>query len=187
MTTPVRCVAAVAVFLSVAAHARAQQTPEAPLAPNCRTTLVYNWPTGPRHYECCARSELPEVLAPTDEPATSGADGPPESIVRFLADEKMRLDAARQTSCVDLMELTPLERALRQVQATFGSCTRFVVYDHFPCSCENSCGNVNLFVCDCPGVPFGELPETKPQDSLGSQPQLVSEILTPCSKLSTCN
>ena len=149
--------------------------------------MTYKWPTAPRHFECCARLEpLTTTLAPRGD-ATPEGDAPPETIVRFLADERMRLQSAPQASCVDLMTLTPVERALRRIQARFGNCTTFVVYDHFPCSCENFCNNANLFVCNCPGVPFGQLPEIGPQDSLGSQPELVSEMLTPCSSKSTCN
>lgn len=178
-------VIALMALLSLSSEIGAQEEYGTALVPNCRTTFTYLWPTEPRQYECCARSEPAEIFAQEDDQATT-KKGETASIIKFRADEAMRLDAP-QASCVDLSELTPLERILRDARKTFGSCTRFVVYDHFPCTCENSCNDVNDFFCTCPGVPPGELPEIKPQDSLGSQPELISETLTPCGRLSSCN
>lgn len=154
-----------------------------PLAPCCKYTRYYLWPSEPQTYECCAtppdRVVAPALVAPA----------PPESDPRGqVSVNEASPRIVRRTvehGCVNLSELTPLERLLRSVRRSFGACVQFVVYDHFPCECNTECNDPTWF-CDCPGVAPGDLPEIKPQDSLGSQPEFVSTMCFPCNSQSTC-
>lgn len=163
--------------------------PSALVAPCCRFTNYYLWPSEPQHWECCAPLVEPVLSA---ELAGGGTAPEPEvavprgSLTLNRANPRVGRRGV-ENSCVNLATLTPLERLVRQLRSrTRVSCVEFVVYDHFPCSCETLC-NDPTWVCDCPGVPIGELPEIKPQDSLGSQPEFLGTQCFPCNELSSCS
>ena len=152
-------------------------------------TNVYLFPSAPRYFECCTGRQPPEIFrlrgAAVPQAAETQAGDPPRSVVKPNPRSTRLLKAVPTSVCVDLATLSPLERALRQAQAHLGQCVRFVTYDHFPCQCETSCVGQG-WLCNCPGVPPGQLPEIKPQDSLGSQPELLGTFCTPCNNLSMC-
>lgn len=159
--------------------------PSALLAPCCRFVNYYLWPSEPQHYRCCVTR--PQELAPLTGgqvavPVAPADDGivvtPNASSPRLI-----RRDA--EPTCVNLTQLSPLERLLSQT-VFGGSCVDFVSYEHFPCSCQTFCNDAS-WLCNCPGVPAGELPEIKPQDSLGSQPEFLSTTCIPCNTQSTCS
>lgn len=177
-------VAALAMVLSATVLAQESQKGNDDEALICasRTTNFYLFPSAPKTYECCNAAE-PVVVA-----GAAGAAGAPDpqSVVTPNAGSARVVASAPPANCVDVATLTPIERAIRA--STVASCVRFVVYDHFPCQCFTGCapGQCGVWTCDCPNVAPGELPEIKPQDSLGSQPELIGSICTPCSRLSTC-
>ena len=181
--------------LEPVAFADATQTPQVTqskpdpvqLQPCCRFTNYYLWPSGPIYYQCCAAP--PELVA---DPLSSGSS-PAASEVPRLPPGKVTINEKNprvlgrgvESTCVNLSELTPFERFVRSVRA-LGTCVDFVAYDHFPCSCETKCNDVT-WLCDCPGVPPGQLPEIGPQDSLGSRPEFLGTICLPCNQQSTCS
>lgn len=154
---------------------------KAQLVPCSKTTYIYKYPAGFRTYECCTPSD-PQVVT-SDTVDKKQAAGP---VTRYLSEGAIASADRPATTCTDLSTLTLTERARRSASVFLGTCNRFSVYEHEICSCENSCADVNTFLCSCPGVPAGELPEIKPQDSLGSQPELIAESCTPCGRLSSC-
>lgn len=155
----------------------------------CKFTNYYLFPSGPNFYQCCAAP--PEFVVAT--PLTSGSSAAGQEAQRVnlpstvTVNEKNTrvLKRGVEPSCVNLSELTPLERLLRSTRVNLGGCVEFVTYDHFPCTCETRCNDPD-WLCDCPGVPPGQLPEIKPQDSLGSQPEFLGTVCTPCNTQSTC-
>jgi len=190
-------VAAVAGIVATAVSPVSAQQPTAPAyeqptplaAVNCRYVNYYLWPSEPQSYECCAAPE-PPVLAETfgaaaGPEATAPQQTAPRGSVTVNRDNP-RVGRALAQTCVNLSALTPFERLLRQLRSrAFSSCVQFVVYDHFPCTCETQCNDASWF-CDCPGVPPGQLPEIKPQDSIGSQPEFLGTVAIPCGSLSNC-
>ena len=159
--------------------------------PCCMFQNFYLFPSGPNYYQCCSGPpdfvlENPLVGVP------SGAEqealrAKPRSSVTLNEKSARTLSAGVEQSCVKLSELTPLERLLRSRLALFGTCINFVVYDHFPCSCKTRCDDNVDWLCDCPGVPPGQLPEIGPQDSLHSRPEFLGTTCTPCNPKSTCS
>ena len=176
------CVIAV-LILSATGTLRAQPTGypgNLQLAPGKQTTLTYKYPVGLKTYECCTPSD-PLVLAP--ETAKKPGAGP---VMRFSGEGVIASANRIVTTCTDLSSLTPIEKIRRATTVFLGTCNQFSFYEHVICACENSCADVNAFSCNCPGLPAGQLPEIKPQDSLGSQPELIAETCTPCGPLSSC-
>jgi len=155
-------------------------------APCCRFVNFYLWPSEPQHYRCC--SGLPDqVVSPALGGPAPGAVPPTYDrvVVTPNASNPRIVRRSSEPICVNLSQLTPIERLLSQT-VFGGSCVDFVTYDHFPCSCQTFCNDAS-WLCNCPGVPAGELPEIKPQDSLGSQPEFLSTTCIPCNTQSTCS
>ena len=160
-------------------------SPPVLLAPCCKFTNYYLFPSGPVYLQCCAPLSEPVAALPLSGPSAAAQEAPGESLQSTVTINKENarvLARGVEPTCVRLSELTPLERLVRSLRAV---CVSFVTYDHSPCSCETRC-NDPAWLCDCPGVPPGELPETPPQDSLGSQPEFLGTICTPCNTQSTC-
>jgi hypothetical protein len=152
-------------------------------APCCRFTNFYLFPSGPKFYQCC--SGAPDLVFQQLVSTPSAAD--PEALrSKVTLNEKSTYIVRKglEGSCVNLSELTPFEKFVR-TQANL-HCVDVAIYDHFPCSCETRCSDVT-WRCDCPGVPLGELPEIKPQDSQRSRPEFVGTICIPCNQQSTCS
>ena len=178
----VTCAFIAALLLSVAANA----------APCSKLTNTYLWPMAPKYYECCTdRPELvvaAELSSTLDEGSNEGYPERPRSVVTPNQHSASVLRQSVEATCVDLSDLSPLERTLRQPRV--GSCIRFVSYDHFPCTCETSCNpekeGVSEWTCSCPGLTPGELPVIQEQDSLRSQPELMGQICQECNTASSC-
>lgn len=158
-------------------------------APCCKFTNYYLFPSGPNFYQCCAAPPELVVANPLVSSPTASDQEALESSPRIYVtiNEKSARILRRgvEPSCVNLSELTPLQRFLRSSRVSLGNCVDFVTYDHFPCSCETQCNDAD-WLCDCPGIAPGQLPEIKPQDSLGSQPEFLGTVCTPCNTQSTC-
>lgn len=153
--------------------------------PGFKWTNLYLFPSAPKYYECCAEQRAPEIASALGGDGTRGE--PSRSVVKPNPKSARIVKTAPAPNCVDLSILSPLDRLLRLAQAELARCVRFVTYDHFPCQCETSCNPSNIdWQCDCPNVPPGQLPEIKPQDSLGSQPEFLGTICTPCNSASVC-
>ncbi|MGH9363152.1 MAG: hypothetical protein ACRD2T_14675 [Thermoanaerobaculia bacterium] len=154
--------------------------------PCCRFENFYLFPSGPNYYQCC--SGLPDFVLENSLVGvpSSVEQASPRSSVTINEKGGRALRRGVEQSCVKLSDLTPLERLLRSRLELFGTCFNFVVYDHFPCSCQTRCDNVD-WLCDCPGIPPGQLPEIGPQDSLHSQPEFLGTTCTPCNTKSTCS
>jgi len=160
-------------------------------APCRKLTNTYLWPTAPKYYECC--TSRPELVLAAETSPTLGDDSDegyperPRSVVTLNPHSTSVLRQSVEATCVDLSDLSLVERALRQTRV--GSCVRFVSYDHFPCTCETSCDpeqEESFWTCNCPGLKPGELPVIKEQDSLRSQPEFVGQICQACNTASFC-
>lgn len=143
------------------------------------TTHTYKFPAGLKTYECCSPSD-PQVIAPA--PAKKDLKGP---VTEFFGSGAMATTSKMLSTCTDLSTLSAAEKLKRFTTVYKGTCNSFAVYEHIVCSCSNSCKDVT-FNCECPGVPFGELPDVSQPDSLGSKPELIGTVVTPCGRLSTC-
>ena len=163
-----------------------EDSPGTVFAVCCSFTNYYLWPSGPEQYQCCVPQPEPVATQSlSGAPATATrppADTPTSTVTPNTRNPRV-LERTVETACIKLSELTFLERLRRLLRAT---CVNFVVYDHFPCSCETRCDNPD-WLCNCPGLPPGQLPEIGPQDSLGSQPEFLGSACTPCSAKSTCS
>ncbi len=183
MTILLRLIICLGVCMCIASLSLAQtnyDNNETAAAPCSYTTHTYKYPVGIKTYECCSSSD-PKVIAPVS--AKNDSINP---VTEFFGSGAMATTSKMLSTCTDLSTLTPLEKLRRSTIVFLGTCNRFAIYEHIVCSCSNSCGDVK-FSCNCPGVPFGELPDASQQDSLGSKPELIGTIVTPCNDLSSCN
>ncbi len=144
-------------------------------------TKVYKYPTGLKTYQCCSPND-PEVIAPKTTENKPGI-----AVTRFVGSSAIAIANSELSICTDLSTLSPLEKIKNAFSVYRGACNRFSIYEHVVCSCSNSCGDANTFSCNCPGLPPGQLPVIKPQDSLGSQTELLGETVTPCNSESICS
>lgn len=161
--------------------------PTAQAAPCCRFVSYYLWPSEPQTYRCCVRQE-PEVTLEGVGRSAAAASAPSANDRAVVLPGASGPRLQRRTSpptCVNLAELTPLERLLGQT-AFQGTCVEFVAYEHFPCQCETLCNDAT-WSCNCPGVPLGQLPEIRPQNSLFSEPEHLGTTCIPCGAKSTCS
>jgi hypothetical protein len=145
------------------------------LVPGTKTTLTYKYPFELKTYECCTPSD-PQVLAPDTVDKNPGTS----PITRFSGKGAVASANRMVSTCTDLSTLTPIEKFRRATSVFEGTCNQFSIWEHVMCTCENFCNDPNSFSCNCPGLPAGQLPEIKPQDSIGSQPELIAETFTSC-------
>lgn len=141
----------------------------------CRSEITNHYSiAGPAiGYTCCTSIDLPtEVKA-----VFAGKDVVEDQRQAKLSGSSMSSSAS---TCVRTDSLSAIEKA----KLTIGVCNSFVVHEHTRCSCNTNCNNCSVFVCNnCPGIPAGELPEVKPQDSLRSNNELLGTTTRECSSL----
>ncbi len=179
-------------------------------------TRTYSMPFGdPVLAVCCTEGTPPVVLAQAvpSSPGAVAAGGPVTTVdpatavtsvdpatevasadpVLEIADRIQRRVTGEAASCRRYDDLTPKEKLAARLSLSVlpgGGCQVIATqYDHFICTCDQTCDRVE-WECNCPGVEPGALPsaapEAFPQDSYRSKPELVGETCSPCSAGSTC-
>jgi hypothetical protein len=151
---------------------------------NCSTTNFYMFPAGQTIYQCCSGApEFPTQFSPF---SAADQEAPKESArSKVTINEKSSYTVRKslQARCVNLAELTPHEKFLRNVMSL--SCIEIGVIEHIACSCEIDC--LDRRMSDCPGVPSSECPTIPShQDSLRSQPEFLGATYSPCNLKSHC-
>jgi hypothetical protein len=154
--------------------------------PKNKITRKYTFPGPPIKYACCAYHEFPSE-AYHEFPSELQAIFIDKLPVKDRSQSKSPNSAALFSSanpCVKLDSLSFVEKTILFQQSR--SCNTFVSHNHRPCSCTIGCGGSSepvQWVCDCPGIPAGQLPEIKQQNSIRSNYEFVGEILSACSSL----
>lgn len=162
--------------------------------PVSKITMLYSWPMDePTEYMCCTEAPPPGI-APIFETrsAPKNLEAKIPSTSEGAASTSKEFIATRTKSfCVrtDTIDPTKLSQ-IQNLPSFYSSCRTFVTYEHFACTCENSCRNRATWTCNCPGVAPGQLPlsapEDFPQDSLRSKPEFKARQCEVCGGGSTC-
>jgi hypothetical protein len=155
---------------------------------------TYSFPEEePTQYICCYDQPPPEVVLLFDTKGTTyGRVVGLETAEMWMSLETTESVLSSDSPCVRLDSLSPQERlTIEGVPLGFGeSCNTFAIFSHFECHCNTTCAS-DEWVCNCPGVPVGSLPQAVPddfpQDSIRSKPEFISETCTPCNVLSKCS
>ncbi len=138
--------------------------------PGNELTRDYSFPGPAITYTCCSSNDFPsemQAISINKLPKNDQSQSKDSNLnsAKFFSSAN---------SCVRMDSLSAVEK-LKLLN--IGACNTFVVHEHTPCSCTRGCdcggGGSRDWVCNCPGVPTGQLPEIKPQDSLRSNPELV--------------
>lgn len=148
--------------------------------PNNERTRAYTFPGPAITYTCCAPNDFPSEL---QAKSINGSSKNNQNLPEYSNPNSAKLFSSNNT-CVRLDSLSAVER-LKLLQ--FSSCSTFVVHEHNPCSCTMGCGcgdgGSRAWTCNCPGVPTGQLPEIRPQDSTRSSFEFLGETQSECSSV----
>lgn len=163
--------------------------------PCSKTINTYKYPIGPKYFQCCTPKPEQVFEGNFGGGQSSGASRQlhmqPDSTKATKGSNARASSKVAEPVCEDISRLSPLAIYLRAKNPIRKHCgPPFPVYDHFTCTCQSSCSvnpNIPEWTCTCPNVPYGQQPIIHPQDSLGSQIELINSVQVPCNSASTCD